>query len=138
MQCRLSLALIGVRAPKDHGVRCARCGCLHALPPSALIRLLVFFQFQGIWEEALRGLRGAKRWVFIGYSLPAADFELRHMLKTAQLAGQNSRALQIDVVLYKDSAAQRRFKEFFGDKLGAVHTAGFESWFAKEFGVAVP
>lgn len=100
-------------------------------------KALGFFQFQGIWEESLRRLRSADRWIFIGYSLPAADFELRQLLKTAQLAGEESRNLQVDAVLKGDAAAQRRFREFFGRRLTSLHTKGFEAWFVKEFGRAV-
>ena len=100
-------------------------------------KALGFFQFQGIWEESLRRLRSADRWIFIGHSLPAADFELRQLLKTAQLAGRESRRLQIDVVLMGDTAAQKRFREFFGSRLMSLHTRGFEVWFEKEPGHAV-
>lgn len=99
-------------------------------------KALGFFQFQGIWEESLRRLRSADRWIFIGYSLPAADFELRQLVKTAQLAGEESRDLKIDVVLRRDTAAQKRFREFFGKRM-SLHTNGFEAWFVNESGHAV-
>ena len=31
-------------------------------------------------------LRKADRWIFIGYSLPAADYEFKHLLKRVQLS----------------------------------------------------
>ena len=69
-------------------------------------KALGFYQFQGVWEGALRRLRTAKHWVFIGYSIPEVDFELRHLFKTAQLAGGGSRALRVEVVLQNDPAAR--------------------------------
>jgi hypothetical protein len=41
--------------------------------------------FQTIWDEAHTVLRFARRWLFVGYSLPESDIEIKHLLKTAQL-----------------------------------------------------
>ena len=51
-------------------------------------RYLLFGQLKklGSWLEAEKALRRAQRWVFIGYSLPAADFEFKYLLKRVQLA----------------------------------------------------
>lgn len=38
------------------------------------------------WREAERQLRCARNWIFIGYSLPAADFEFKFLLKRVQLS----------------------------------------------------
>jgi NAD-dependent SIR2 family protein deacetylase len=97
-------------------------------------KALGYYQFQGVWEEALRVLRRAERWIFIGYSLPEADFELRHLLKTAQLAGKPGRRLQIDVILDNKPAPRDRFNRFFGSKLTKVHNQGFETWAASSVG----
>lgn len=37
--------------------------------------------FESAWLEAEKTLRRATKWVFIGYSLPAADFEFKYLLK---------------------------------------------------------
>jgi hypothetical protein len=42
--------------------------------------------FYTIWDRAESGLQLANRWLFVGYSLPEADIEIRHLLKSAQLA----------------------------------------------------
>jgi hypothetical protein len=42
--------------------------------------------FEKSWLSAERLLRGADKWVFIGYSLPAADYEFKHLLKRVQLS----------------------------------------------------
>ena len=86
-----------------------------------------YFQFRGSWEAALRRLITAKRWIFIGYSLPEADFELRHLLKTAELASRNKENKTIEVVLTSDGAASERYSRFFGSKIKKA-TCGFEQW----------
>ncbi len=58
--------------------------------------------YPSIWYRAERMLSEADRWVLIGYSLPKADYDLKHLLKVAQmrLAHQRrSRKFPIDVVV---------------------------------------
>jgi len=50
------------------------------------LKALDFPMFQRSWLAAEDLLRNAKRWVFIGYSLPAADYEFKYLLKRVQLA----------------------------------------------------
>ncbi len=47
---------------------------------------LDFPMFQKSWFQAEKALRGAKTWVFIGYSLPSADYEFKYFLKRIQLS----------------------------------------------------
>lgn len=89
-----------------------------------------FFQFQAVWENALRKLRDARRWIFIGYSLPEADFELRQLLKTAQLGNRNARRVWIEVVIKDDCVVRERYIRFFGVPSSAVSLDGFEAWLA--------
>jgi len=49
-------------------------------------KALDFRMFQRSWERAERHLRDCDRWVFIGYSLPGADFEFKYLLKRVELA----------------------------------------------------
>jgi hypothetical protein len=42
--------------------------------------------FQKSWLAAEELLRLATRWVCIGYSLPAADYEFKYLLKRTQLS----------------------------------------------------
>lgn len=83
--------------------------------------------FASTWHAAERILDQAKKWIFIGYSLPAADFEFKHILKQSQLkmakkAGQKTK--DIDVVLYKDPGAETRYRSFFGKQHVNVNQAG--------------
>ena len=94
-----------------------------------------FFQFDAVWDRALSALRMARRWIFVGYSLPEADFEFRHLLKTAELARGRSNAPEIQVVLAGDAAleSKARFERFFGSGLGEVHLDGLAKWSRRTF-----
>lgn len=49
-------------------------------------KALDFPMFQKSWFSAERILGEARNWIFIGYSLPAADFEFKYLLKRVQLS----------------------------------------------------
>ncbi len=49
-------------------------------------KALDFPMFQKSWFTAESLLREAKTWAFIGYSLPAADYEFKYLLKRIQLS----------------------------------------------------
>jgi hypothetical protein len=80
------------------------------------------FHIQMIWHHAYRELCEAEKVVFIGYSLPEADYHLRTLLKRAIQPGT-----QIDIVLVENDKvpedvsdnirakyAESRFRAFFG------------------------
>lgn len=91
--------------------------------------------YQAIWYSALRWLIMARHWLFVGYSMPEADFEFRHILKTAQMARRCPPS--ITVVLGGDPAAAKeaadRYRRFFGSALAApVYLDGWEIWCQRE------
>jgi NAD-dependent SIR2 family protein deacetylase len=77
------------------------------------------FQLKLIWQNAGIEIMEARRIVFIGYSLPYADFEFRQLL-----ARFVHRDAKIDLVLFSNAPTAdrdyldtvKRFKEFFGPK----------------------
>ena len=86
-------------------------------------------QYKIIWQNAGIELSEAKRIVFIGYSLPASDFEMRQLL--SRMVGTDT---EIEVVDYKSDkdngdnfkAVISRYKQFFGREIlghekGAKH-----------------
>jgi hypothetical protein len=79
-------------------------------------KALDFPMFQKSWFAAEELLRGADRWVFVGYSLPAADYEFKYLLKRIQL----SRSRQPSFVIVsggKKSDLRRtydNYQRFFG------------------------
>jgi NAD-dependent SIR2 family protein deacetylase len=73
--------------------------------------------YSSIWYHAERLLANSDHWVFIGYSLPEADYEFKHLLKSAQLRKQcseTSNKRRIEVVIKNDSDTCKKFKKFFG------------------------
>ncbi|HZR63574.1 MAG TPA: hypothetical protein VFA85_00405 [Terriglobales bacterium] len=68
------------------------CTCANNVPLGTRIatfsyrKALEFPMFQKSWFAAEELLRSAKRWIFIGYSLPPADFEFKYLLKRTQLS----------------------------------------------------
>jgi NAD-dependent SIR2 family protein deacetylase len=81
-------------------------------------------QFQNVWQQAFSALRDSDSWLFIGYSLPEADFEFRHLLKSAEKAAAVHTPKNIRVILKDDSDAALRFRRFFGIADTEIHQHG--------------
>ncbi len=75
--------------------------------------------FESSWLQAEKSLRRARKWVFIGYSLPAADFEFKYLLKRVELARKTAPEILVvtkaDANSPNDSTAVRSYKRFFGE-----------------------
>lgn len=76
-------------------------------------------QIQLVWQNAAIELSEASKIVFIGYSLPAADFEVRQLLSRTV-----RKDAEIEVVLYKGdrkdkvgSDMENRYRSFFGERI---------------------
>jgi hypothetical protein len=73
--------------------------------------------FHQSWNNAEHLLTNAKRWVFIGYSLPAADYEFKYLLKRIELA----RRKPPDIILITGGtgapATGANYRHFFGTRL---------------------
>lgn len=68
---------------------CGKCGSQSLgtrLATFSYRKALDFPMFQKSWFSAEEILRNAENWIFIGYSLPGADFEFKHLLKRLQLS----------------------------------------------------
>jgi hypothetical protein len=78
------------------------------------LKALDFPMFQKSWFSAERLLRKAHRWIFIGYSLPAADYEFKYLLKRVQL----SRKDQPEIILVSkgpnSKLVYKNYQRFFG------------------------
>lgn len=79
-------------------------------------------QFQTVWQQAFSALRDSDRWLFVGYSLPEADFEFRHLLKSAEKSSPLPKSAR--VILKDDVEAAQRFKRFLGISEEQVHQHG--------------
>jgi len=90
------------------------------------------FQIKLIWQNAAVELMEAKKLVFIGYSLPHADFEFRQLLSRMV-----HKKAEVEVVLYDDGTSdghrryeeeRNRYRQFFSG-----HTLSFEPGGVVEF-----
>ena len=70
------------------------------------------------WRTAERYLKGTADWVFIGYSMPAADFEFKHLLKRVQLTEGDRPDITVITGGKDADATIDRYKKFFGDVKG--------------------
>lgn len=91
--------------------------------------------FTASWAAAEEALSEAGKWLFVGYSLPAADYEFTHLLKTAELkrAKLNDRAISMHVVVKKDKDAEARFRQMFGTAIELVEQRGLEHYLTRGF-----
>ena len=94
----VAMQLITVKEGEEVGLGdtsgCARwcCPTCRTVPLTtriatfSFLKALDFPMFEKSWLSAETLLRKADKWIFIGYSLPAADFEFKHLLKRVQLS----------------------------------------------------
>lgn len=82
-------------------------------------KALDFPMYESSWRAAERYLTDAQTWTFIGYSLPAADYEFKFLLKRVELA--RNRAPHIVLVLGGEETlaeqTRKNYQKFFGPKL---------------------
>jgi hypothetical protein len=90
--------------------------------------------FAQSWAKAEEVLSAANRWLFVGYSLPHADYEFTHLLKTAELklARLDLRPIAIDVVLKNDRAAEARYRQMFGGAIARVAQSGLDAYVKRD------
>ncbi len=81
-------------------------------------KALDFPMHSASWRTAEHYLKGAADWVFIGYSMPAADFEFKHLLKRVQLTEGDRPDITVITGGRDGEATIDRFKKFFGDVKG--------------------
>jgi hypothetical protein len=96
------------------------CRCCPGVPLGTRLatfsyrKALDFPQFHRSWLSAERILRNAKRWVFIGYSLPEADYEFKYLLKRVQI----SRTVRPEIILVtggkNTDATYSNYQKLFG------------------------
>lgn len=62
-------------------------------------------------------LREARKWVFIGYSMPAADFEFKYLLKRVALARKKKPEIFVVTKSKKktDDVTLMRYTRLFGE-----------------------
>lgn len=70
------------------------------------------------WRKAETHLKDTADWVFFGYSMPAADFEFKHLLKRVQLTEKYRPRITIITGGADADATIRRYTKFFGSVAG--------------------
>ena len=94
---------------RDHGHKSTLRGSL-VMP--TFLKDLNNFQVKLIWQNASVELMEARRLVFVGYSLPSADFEFRQLLSRMV-----HRDAKIEAFLWGGAATfsdeEKRYKDFF-------------------------
>lgn len=80
-------------------------------------KALDFPMFQKSWFTAEELLRGADTWAFIGYSLPAADYEFKYLLKKIQLSRRVPPRIIVVTGGEDAVATYKTYQQFFGQTL---------------------
>ncbi|HZQ20312.1 MAG TPA: hypothetical protein VFA90_16490 [Terriglobales bacterium] len=99
---------------------CGRCGADSLGTRFATFsyrKALDFPMFQKSWFSAERLLRTAKNWIFIGYSLPAADYEFKYLLKRVQLSRRDPPAFAVVSGGDLSDRAYQHYQRFFGRRI---------------------
>lgn len=104
------------RKPSVHFLKCHYCDVELGtrMATFSYRKALDFPMFQRSWSLAERKLRDSKRWVFIGYSLPAADFEFKHLLKRVELACSEQPEIVVVTGGDDETAIARTLKNYRG------------------------
>lgn len=86
--------------------------------------------FANVWSGAEQSLTESGQWIFIGYSLPDADYEFKHLLKISQMKFKHmeSKERRIDVVLLNAEKTIRKYRNFFGESLAYICNEGVENY----------
>lgn len=82
-------------------------------------KALDFPMHHSTWNKAERALFDADNWIFIGYSLPAADYDFKYMLKRVQVARQNPPRILVVTGgdLKSITETESNYRRLFGDAL---------------------
>jgi hypothetical protein len=108
-----------LKKPRQHCPRCPRVLLGTRIATFSYRKALEFPMFQKTWYSSERLLTNACTWAFVGYSLPAADFEFKYLLKRVELARR--RKPEILVITGGDQRARtasiENYQRFFGDRI---------------------
>jgi len=87
--------------------------------------------YPSIWYHAEKLLSDSNHWIFIGYSLPEADYELKHLLKSAQLRVSHRKRIpkkRIEVIVSGDESVLRKYEKFFGPEAIKFYNEGLSGY----------
>jgi hypothetical protein len=86
--------------------------------------------YPNIWSEAEDELPSSDKWIFIGYSMPQADYEFKHLLKISEikLKHKKEKKPEIDVVILNSKTTKEKYESLFGDRVNAVYNGGIKEY----------
>ena len=114
---------------------CLFCKTLSSAPNLMLEPLIITPTFlkeftnlhiKNIWQNAFVELQEASNIIFIGYSLPQADFEFKYILKKGIRKSANIQAVLINKD--KTNGTKKRYLSFFGKGNVNFDFDGLEGW----------
>jgi len=82
--------------------------------------------FVNSWSFAEKILDESDKWIFVGYSLPDADYEFKHMLKCVQIRGNSAK--QIHAIVKDDKTAENRYNSILGKDNICCFQGGLEEY----------
>jgi hypothetical protein len=77
-------------------------------------KALDFPMYAATWRQAETLLRDARTWIFIGYSMPAADFEFKYLLKRVELSRKKKPDIVVITAGGDAGTTVARYTNFFG------------------------
>jgi hypothetical protein len=106
----------GTSMPRRHCIRCPDVELGTRIATFSYRKALEFPMFQRSWLRAEESLRRSSRWVFIGYSLPGADYEFKQLLKRVEVSKQRRPSILAVTGGTKEMATKARlnYEKFFG------------------------
>lgn len=87
-------------------------------------KALDFPMYEKSWLAAEQLLRQTRTWTFIGYSLPPADYQFKHLLKHVQLSREDRPEILLVTGGRQAGDTLKNFQKFFGPK---ISTGFFEN-----------
>ena len=93
------------------------------------LKELTNLHIKNIWQNAFLDIQEASEIIFIGYSLPPEDYEMKYMLKKA--INRNSKIEAILTSSDENNGTSKRYKSFFGNHV-KFYFDGFEQWVKKK------
>lgn len=116
-----AIGAAGQTPPTTLEPECPQCGAKSLGTRFATFsyrKALDFPMHAASWRTAETLLKAAGDWIFVGYSMPPADFEFKHLLKRVQLSERIRPRITV-ITGGRDAAATvARFTKFFGDVPG--------------------
>ncbi len=113
-----AIGAAGLAPPRTLEPECPRCGAKSLGTRFATFsyrKALDFPMHVTSWRTAESLLRGARHWIFFGYSMPPADFDFKHLLKRVQLSERIRPTITVITGGHDATATVERFTKFFGD-----------------------